>query len=52
MEIGMKEILKTVYKKVKEFYIILMVINMKEILKMVKKKEKGYFIGIMVIIII
>ena len=40
----MKEILKMIKEKEKEYIIIKMVIDMKEILKMVKEKEKEYFI--------
>ena len=47
--IDMKEILKMVKEKEKEYFIIIMVIDMKEIGKMIKKKEKEYFILIMVI---
>ena len=38
----MKEILKMINKKEKEYIIIKVVVNMKGILKMIKKKEKEY----------
>ena len=45
----MKEILKMIKKKEKEYIIGMMVIDMKENLKMIKLKEKEYIIIIMVI---
>ena len=45
----MKEILKMVKEKEKEYFILIMVIDMKEIGGMIKMKEKEYFILIMVI---
>ena len=45
----MKENLKMIKQKEKEYIIKKVVIGMKENLKMVKQKEKEYFIIIMVI---
>ena len=43
----MKENGKTIKKKEKVLYIIIMVINLKENGKTIKKKEKEYFIMVM-----
>ena len=40
----MKEILKIIKEKEKEYYIIKMVVYMKVILKIIKEKEKEYYI--------
>ena len=45
----MKENLKMIKEKEKEYIILIMVIDLKETLKMIKEKEKEYFIIIMVI---
>ena len=49
MVIYMKEIIKIIKKKEKEYIIVIMVIYMNEIIKIIKKKEKEYIIIIMVI---
>jgi len=46
--IDMKDILKMIKKKEKEYIIIKMVINMKVILKMVKWKEKEFIIKVVI----